>query len=310
MCAPPARSLHLRSRRWVTSNGLATPSSSTLRARGSRAAPTSPSRSRRSSRCSTHLARPRQPLRGGAGGGAGNAARAAPRRRADRVRGRDQDRPLRVVRRDPGRDDRAPRATRRARRHARDRAGGDGHAPLGRLEGPADHRHAALPPQRRAAPLRRLAQQHLRPARAHRHPRRRPRDRGHERPPQLPPRDPRPLGQLAVRGERQHRAALGADTDLHALLPALRRPRRLRCPGSSTRTTSASSTRPAPSPSTRSSGGASGRISASRPWRSGSPTASPTSPRRRRSPPSGTRSRHGSHVRTTRASRSRTSRTG
>ena len=173
-------------------------------------------------------ARPRQPLRGGPGGSAGDAARAEPRRRADRLRGRDQDGPLRVVRRDPGRDDGAPRPARRARRHARDRARRDRDAPLGRLEGPADHRHAALPPQRRAAPLRRLAQQHLRPPRPHRHPRRRPRDRGHERPPQLPARDPRALGQLAVRRERQHRAALGADADLHALLPALRRAGRVR----------------------------------------------------------------------------------
>ena len=39
-----------------------------------------------------------------------DAARAAPRRRADCIRGRGQDRSLRVVRRDPGRDDRAPRA--------------------------------------------------------------------------------------------------------------------------------------------------------------------------------------------------------
>ena len=49
---PLAGAVHLPSRRWVTSNGLATPSSSTLRARGSRAGPTSRSPSRRSSRCS------------------------------------------------------------------------------------------------------------------------------------------------------------------------------------------------------------------------------------------------------------------
>ena len=47
-----ARAVRLPSRRWVTSNGLATPSSSMLRARGSKAAPTSRSPSRRSSRCS------------------------------------------------------------------------------------------------------------------------------------------------------------------------------------------------------------------------------------------------------------------
>ena len=38
----------------------------------------------------------------------------------------------------------------------------------GPLEGAADHRHAALPPERRAAPVRRLAQQHLRPPRPRR----------------------------------------------------------------------------------------------------------------------------------------------
>ena len=36
------------------------------------------------------------------------------------------------------------------------------------------------------------------------------------------------LGQLAVRREREHRSPLGADPDLHALLPALWHPRRLR----------------------------------------------------------------------------------
>ena len=43
-------------------------------------------------------ARARQPLRGRAGRGAGHAARAEPRRRADRVRGRGQDRTLRELR--------------------------------------------------------------------------------------------------------------------------------------------------------------------------------------------------------------------
>src|SRR5579884_2918784 len=59
--------------------------------------------------------------------------------------------------------------------------------------------------------------------------------------------------------------------------------------GTSGRPTSASSTRPARSPSTRSSGGASGRISHSRPSRSGSATRSPTSASRGRSRRSATR---------------------
>ncbi len=50
--APSARAVRLPSRRWVTSNGLATPSFSMLRARGSKTAPTSRSPSRRSSPCS------------------------------------------------------------------------------------------------------------------------------------------------------------------------------------------------------------------------------------------------------------------
>ena len=69
----------------------------------------------------------------------------------------------------------------RARRAARPRARRDGHAPVGELAGPADHRHAALPAQRRDPPLRRLAEQHLRPPRPRRDPRRRPRDRGSRR---------------------------------------------------------------------------------------------------------------------------------
>ena len=80
--------------------------------------------------------------------------------------------------------------------------------------------------------------------------------------------------------------------------------------GRSTRSTSASCTTPARSPSTPSSGGASGRTSPSRPSRSGSATASPSWRRRRRSPRSPSRWRPGSRVRTTRASRCPTGRTG
>ena len=81
-------------------------------------------------------------------------------------------------------------AERRAQRGLVDPLGialGGDRTPVVALARAADHRHAALPPQRPAAALRRLAQQHLRHARAHRHPRRRPRDRRHERPPQLLP---------------------------------------------------------------------------------------------------------------------------
>ena len=108
---------------------------------------------------------------------AGTERRAAPRRRADRVRGRGAHGQVRRLRRG-GRDDgRAARAAPGARARPRARARRDRHAPVEPLAGPADHRHAALPPERRAPPLRRLAQQHLRAARPRRHPRRRPRDR-------------------------------------------------------------------------------------------------------------------------------------
>ena len=49
--------------------------------------------------------------------------------------------------------------------------GATGTHPWSPLAGAADHRHAALPPQRRAAAVRRLAEQHLRHARARRDPR-------------------------------------------------------------------------------------------------------------------------------------------
>ena len=56
-------------------------------------------------------------------------------------------------------------------------------------------------------------------------------NRGHGRTAELPPRAPRALGELAVRREREQRAPLGADADLHALLPPLRRARRVRVVG-------------------------------------------------------------------------------
>ena len=101
---------------------------------------------------------------------------------------------------------------------------------------------------------------------------------------QLPARAARALGELAVRRGREHRPALGAHADLHAHVPALRDPGRLR------RLARLRGLRRVPlpdaarSPSTRSSGGACGRTSPIRRSRSGSATASPTSPSRRASP--------------------------
>ena len=164
------------------------------------------------------------------------------------------------------------------------------HAPVEPLAGPADHRHAALPPQRRAAPLRRLAQQHLRPPRPRRHPRRRPRDRRLQRAAQLPARAARALGQLAVRrGGRTRASTRPGRRSSRACSRAAASPTPTTA-GRASRTTSRSSTGRARSPSTRSSGGACGRTSPTRRSRSGSATPSPTSPRRRASPRSPTRS--------------------
>ena len=87
-----------------------------------------------------------------------------------------------------------------ARHRARRRSG----RIRGAVAGPAHHRHAALPAERRVAALRRLAQQHLRPARARRDQRPGSRDPRHERAAQLPPRAARGLGELALRRGRVH----------------------------------------------------------------------------------------------------------
>ncbi len=195
------------------------------------------------------------------------------------------------------------------RRAARSHAGGHRIAPLGELEGSADHRHAALPPQRPAPPLRRLEEQHLRLPRPRRDQGRRSRAQGHLGVAQLAPRAARPLGELAVRRGGRHGPPFGPHPDLHAVLPALRRPRRVRHLGG------LRALRPVPlrhrldRPSTPSCGGASGRTSRSPRSRSASATASPTSPSRRRSRRCASRSRPGSRVPSTRASRSCSSRT-
>ena len=188
--------------------------------------------------------------------------------------------------------------------------GATGHAPVGGLEEAAHHRHAALPPQRRAPTLRRLAQQHVRAARPRRGQRARPRDRGRRGHAELPPRAARALGELAVRRGREHAASTRrARRSSRASSRAAASPTRSRR-GRSTRASCASSTTRARSPSTRSSGGACGRTSPFRPSRSGSATASPSSRRRRRSP----RSRRRSSARIARAydegSRSSRCRTG
>ena len=86
------------------------------------------------------------------------------------------------------------------------------------------------------------------------------------------------------------RAPLGAHADLHADVPALRDPGRLRRLAGVRGLRRVPLPHAARSPSTPSSGGASARTSPTRRSRSGSATPSPTSPRRRRSPRSPTRS--------------------
>ena len=144
--------------------------------------------------------------------------------------------------------------------------------------------------QRRAASLRRLAQQH--PFGLHVHVGIRGADRAVAVTNSLRNFLPEILALSASSPfvESVNTGLLGEDADLHALLP--------RC-GVPDAFASWQQYEDyvrflygtAPSPSTRSSGRACARISAFRPWRSGSPTASPTSQRRSHSLPSAPRSR-------------------
>ena len=217
---------------------------------------------------------------------------------------------MRVVRRGRRAHGGAPDAAARARAVARPRARLHRHASVEPLAGPAHHRHAALPAKRRDPRLRRLAQQLVRAARARRHPRRRSRGRGLQPAAQLPARAARPLGELSVRGRREHATALRAHRDLHAHVSALRRARPLR------RLERLRAVRPLPlrhGLDRRAHADLVERATASRvsrPSRSASATRSPTWPRRSRSRRSSTRWPRGSRARTTRASRSSSCRTG
>ncbi|CAA9491833.1 MAG: Enzymatic protein of unknown function, partial [uncultured Solirubrobacteraceae bacterium] len=175
---------------------------------------------------------------------AGPRLRGAERRRAGRrgARRRGRRRAHLVGDRDPlGRGPRRRRCARaparrppsplRARARARDRAGRHRHPSAVGLPRPADHRDRALPARRGRPALRGVAQQHLLGARARRHPRRRPRH------PRLRsaashPADPaRHLGQLALRRRSRLRAPQRSQPDLHQVVSALRRARRLRLLG-------------------------------------------------------------------------------
>ena len=245
----------------------------------------------------------RQPVRGAEGGGQGVGGRPAPRRRADRVRGRGAHRPLRGVRRGRGDDGRAPRAAAGRSRSGSDLAlGATGTHPWSRWQ---DQRIIDTPHYRRndeLLRLRGLAQQHVRPPRSRRDPRRRPGDRGAQRAASVP------ADLLALSASSPF--VEGVNSGLHSARTEIFTRMFPRCgvpdaygDWTSSRATSASSTRPSRSTSTRSSGGASARTSPSRPSRSGSATPSPSSPRPVRWPRSPTRSPRGSLARSTRASR-------
>ena len=161
------------------------------------------------------------------------------------------------------------------------RARRDRHAPVEPLAGPADHRHAALPPQRRDPPLRRLAQQLVRAPR----PRRRSRAPTARSASRRAAPVPAATCSRSRPARRSSRTSTAASTrrgrrSSRACSRAAASPTRYGELGRSSRTTSACSTRRARSTSTRSSGGASARTSRSRRSRSGSATRSPTSPRR------------------------------
>ncbi len=263
----------------------------------------------RDPRC--RVARPDESLRGRPGGGPRDRTRGAPRGRAHRLRGRDPHRQAGDVRRRPWRAGRAAGAAPVAGRADGAPARRDRNASLGGLEEAAHHRHAALPPKRRAAcatssgattPSGSMSTSPINGRRS--------RDRGRRRHAELPPRAPRALRELAVRGGRLERAPLGAHADLHALLSALRRAgcilvlgrvRELRAlplrHGLDHRAHADLVER-------------SSRTSRSRPSRSGSATASPSSRRRSPSLRSPRRSPPASRARTTRASPSSRSHTG
>ena len=175
-------------------------------------------------------------------------ARGLARRRdqagADGVRARDLDQAVRG----PARGGRgAARAATSGSRHRRQEGPAHrlgGHAPARALGGPADHRRAALPRPRRRAALRRAPGDHLRPARPHRPRRSRQGDPRRQRDARARADPARAVGELAVLARRRHRPGVGADADLPRL-PARRHPARTTRTGRTSRSASASWSRPA-----------------------------------------------------------------
>ena len=226
---------------------------------------------------------PRPALRGAArrGGRARPGAARRDHRRADLLGDRDRLRP----RRGPARRDRPPArpppAAVHARRQPRRRARLDRHASVGRLPRAAQHRHRALPPRRRGPRLRRAAQQHVLAARPRRRARRRSRGGGLRSPAARAAAAAGGQRQLAVSRGPGHAAALRPQPDLHEVLSALRRARRVRRLAHVSRLPRAAHRDAARSSSTRRSGGRCARTPPSGPSRCASATrrSRPPSPR-------------------------------
>ena len=146
----------------------------------------------------------------------------------------------------------------------------------------------ALPPGGAVAPLRRLAQQHVRHPRARRRPGPRACDRADEPPAVDPPRPARAERQLAVDRREAHAPPLDPVAALHPHVSrAAAFPSRSRAGATTTRSAVSCSTR-ARSASTRRSGGASAPTRRSARSSCGTRTARPTYARRSRSRPSAT----------------------
>ncbi len=150
------------------------------------------------------------------------------RGRADLVRDRDPLRPRGGLRGRPPPPARGAPPPVRARGAARRPARRHRHPPAVGLPGAAHHRHAPLPPGGGRPEVRGVAQQHLQPPRARRRPGRRPRRPGLRPPAPGAPAAARDQRQLALRRPHRLRPALRPHADLHQVVPALRRPRRVR----------------------------------------------------------------------------------
>ncbi len=152
------------------------------------------------------------------------------------------------------------------------RSGRRRHASLLGLEGPGDHRHAALPSCRGAAQVRRLAQQHVGGACARGGARLRPRRRRVRRPADVSAAPAGALGQLPLHRGRVDRAALGRAPRPSCACSRAAASRTSSARGPSTGASTRNSSTPTASRSSRRSGGLCDRTIASAPSRCASAT--------------------------------------